>query len=273
MLCSFKVYFFNLLESRLKKAIGHDFKPGDNVLLKNPHKTKTDVFMISNIVGTVKEVLPDGICKVSHKDGEDVFEKNVFVGQLVKWKENESADVQEKEETLNNTGTFTHFQLINYVTDTSDNLRMDFYASKLRSKLQNGLSVLESMKLAVEAYDHFLLAKLHPNDTEQHTAKYLENIRYLKSIRFPFFLYSTVHWERKRKESLGPLLSSLLSDKEHQCHECFTSENICDHNCCRQKALQFAIRCGLFKLSQRQLSQSQRKIVIEKQTGTPSFYF
>ena len=229
--------------------------------------------MVSNIVGTVKEVLPGGICKVSHKGGEDAFEKNVFAGQLVKQKENESENLQEEEETLNSTGTLTHFQLINYVTDTSENLRMDFYASKLRSKLKNGLSLFDSMKLAVEAYDYFLLAKLLPNDAEQHTAKYLENILYLKSIEFPFFLYSTVHWERKRKESLGPLLSSLLDNKEHQCHECFTSENACDHNCCRQKALQFAIHCGLFKLSHRQQSQSQRKIVIEKPTGTSCFYF
>ena len=52
---------------------------------------------------------------MSHKGGEDVFEKNVFVGQLVKWKENESENLQEEEETLNSTGTLTHFQLINYV--------------------------------------------------------------------------------------------------------------------------------------------------------------
>ena len=38
-------------------------------------------------IGTVKEVLPGGICKVSHKEGEEVYIRNVFVGQLLKWKE------------------------------------------------------------------------------------------------------------------------------------------------------------------------------------------
>ena len=53
--------------------------------------------MASNIVGIVEGVLPGGICKVSHGEGEEMFVKNVFVGQLVKWKQIESIDVTEKE--------------------------------------------------------------------------------------------------------------------------------------------------------------------------------
>lgn len=257
----------------MKKAVGHDLKPGDSVIFKNPQKKKSDAFMVSNIVGIVEEVLPGGICKVSH-GGEEMFVKNVFVGQLVKWKV-EGIDVTEKEEgeeITHSAGTLSHLQLVNHITDTSINLRMDFYASKLRRKMKDGFAVFKCMKLAVEAYDHFLLAKLLSNDAEQHTAKYLEILSYLKSVRFPFFLYSTVHWERKRKDNLGPLLSVMLKNEEHQCQECFISEIDCDHSCCRERALNFAIRSGLFKLSNRQQSHCQRKIMIEKPTGTLFFY-
>ena len=40
-----------------------------------------------SIVGTVKGVLPGCICKMSHKEGEEVYIRNVFVGQLLKWRE------------------------------------------------------------------------------------------------------------------------------------------------------------------------------------------
>ena len=50
----------------------------------------------------------------------------------------ESTDVQEEEEEeeerdelLHSNGTLSHhLQLINHITDTSENLRMDFYASR-----------------------------------------------------------------------------------------------------------------------------------------------
>ena len=65
---------------------------------------------------------------------------------------------------------------------------------RIRLKIKDGFPVFENMKLGVEAYDHFLLAKLLSSDAKQHTTKYLENISYLKLIRLNKHVMLTMHF-------------------------------------------------------------------------------
>ena len=69
-----------------------------------------------------------------------------------------------------------------------------FLRIQIRLKIKDGFPVFENMKLGVEAYDHFLLAKLLSSDAKQHTTKYLENISYLKLIRLNKHVMLTMHF-------------------------------------------------------------------------------
>ena len=128
------------------------------------------------------------------------------MGQLVKWKDLENWYCRSTE--INDTPMLTRIQLINKITDLSDGLRLDFYTSKLRSKITDRFEV-NSLNIALEAYDHALLGQISSN-AEHHNMKFVELFSYLKKIIFPFFLYSTIYWERKRKDILGPLLTEVL---------------------------------------------------------------
>ena len=44
--------------------------------------------------------------------------------------EEEEEEEEERDELLHSNRTLSHLQLINHITDTSENLRMDFYASR-----------------------------------------------------------------------------------------------------------------------------------------------
>ena len=69
----------------------------------------------------------------------------------------------------------------------------------------------------------------------------------LQQMSFPYFLYGTVSWERKRRTWLSErLLDFLNTDCEHRCVDCFLNEaSECRHPCCQQLAASFAKRCGV----------------------------
>ena len=69
----------------------------------------------------------------------------------------------------------------------------------------------------------------------------------LQQMSFPYFLYGTVSWERKRRTWLSErLLDFLNTDCKHRCVDCFLNKaSECRHPCCQQLAASFAKRCGV----------------------------
>ena len=155
----------------MKKALDHDIIPGDRVLFKNPKRSpnRPNPFVPANIIGTVKEVVAGGICCVVYGEEETTYERNVFVGQLVKWKDLDDIDTADQP-TIDDTPMLTRIQLINKITDFSEQLRLDFYTSKLRSKITDRFEV-NSLNMVFEAYDHTLLGQMSSN-AEHHDMKF-----------------------------------------------------------------------------------------------------
>ena len=96
--------------------------------------------------------------------------------------------------------------------------------------------------------DFGVLAELYSLSSGQQQcdmqSAYLKGMDELKHAGFPFFLYGTVAWERKRKVWLSDKINSFLEEDDHQCINCFSTDT-CSHSCCRPQALNFVARCGL----------------------------
>ena len=88
----FSLQYYNYYYCRLKSGQYHSLKPGDKVLFYNPERVSrkhTDPFSPRNVIGEIIDVVPGGLCKVSYGDNETTYKKNIFIGQLVKWEEEE----------------------------------------------------------------------------------------------------------------------------------------------------------------------------------------
>lgn len=246
--------------SRSRSIAEHDLKVGDSVLFKNPSRKRgltQDPFVPVNIIGEVEEMTPGGMCRVSYGENS-LYVKNVFVGQLVKWKTNDTPQSNHGpgEPDIESEQVYDRKSVLDHITIFSESLRSDFYASKLRLKLGKEYPISKMINLALDTYDHGVTAKLYgqiDNDKSvEHQLKFEAQLEILKKNRFPFFLYSTVHWERSRKINLGPVLNQFLNEfinDEHSCMDCFNSDTSCDHECCKKRAVSFAIRCGLLRLT------------------------
>ena len=271
------------IKHRLKSYKESTLKPGDKVLFKNPihNSNKTNnPFSPRNIIGKVIEVVPGGLCKVSYGDdadgnGSDIsFEKNIFIGQLIKWGEND--DPIEMEIPMGtNEEQITKKQMLNEIVEFSEYLRRDFYASKLRSKLVLNYPINSLMEYACITYDHGLMAKLYEekNDerSEEQKKQFDLHLKHLKVNNFPCFMYSTIHWERKRMIDFGELLNTVTYvPDDHDCKTCFDSDEECQHQCCKKKALDFAQRCGLVRITKKHARTDINSIVVS--CGRLRFY-
>ena len=187
---------------------------------------------------------------------------------MVKWEEEEIGIDTDINATTTEHMPITTKQLLDKITEFSEEMRSDFYNKKLRAKLSNGYPINELMEYSCSVtYDYGLLAKIHDehddSQSEQFKNIFEYNINYLKSKKFPCFLYSTIHWERKRMLDVGDLLRDLLEDvNEHDCTECFNSENNCQHQCCKKKALDFIQRCGVLRLTKKDKTRDIKSISI-----------
>ena len=143
--------------------------------------------------------------------------------------------------------------ILNSITDFAFEVRRDFYGNRTRKtpiKLQRQLemmsefhSLLDTGAFSSIIPDEETLAKQELND------KYMRGIQTLKTRNFAFFLYGTVCWERRQKQSLSNIFVKYLAetavDEDHSCSSCFQSDRHCHHECCREAAKNFAARCGL----------------------------
>ena len=190
---------------------------------------------------------------------------------MVKWTEDHDTTTHSNQNEIDQQPpivTINRLRIINQITELSQKLRLKFYQSKLKAKVRKDFPINHFMKIAMEAYDFALLAQLQPLKAEDHNRKYEELLEHLKSVKFPFFMNSTVHWNRSRKESLGSIITSFLhSEIDHDCVQCFNNINTCNHKCCRQKALDFAIRTGIFRVTSHLPSSKLRNILVEKKHG------
>ena len=63
-------------------------------------------------------------------------------------------------------------QLLDKITEFSEEIRSDFYNTKLRAKFSNGYPINELMEYSCVTYDYGLLAKIHDgNDDSQYLNK------------------------------------------------------------------------------------------------------
>eukprot|EP00794_Sanderia_malayensis_P000809 gene809-biopygen81 len=79
------------IERNIKNCPGDKFNVGDSVLIKNPavkmSSIKTqDPFAPANVVAQVTEILPVGMYKLELSEGQEVFKKDVFEGEMVLFK-------------------------------------------------------------------------------------------------------------------------------------------------------------------------------------------
>ena len=208
-----------------------------------------DPFQSFNVVGEISAKLPGGIYKVILSDGNEVTQKGVYEREMVLLKKScynhdaETSDIRNQDD------------LFNALSDYAMRLRRKVYRNKRRrtDSSRNDTSGMFS-KYCI-ALDCGFLAELYQGQNEEkqknYHEKHLELVDQLKEDGFNFFMYGTVHWERKNKVCLSDdLLQYLLRDEEnsaeHLCSDCFNDTSVyCDHPCCKQKAKDFAERCNV----------------------------
>ena len=83
------------IERDLRKSKGGKFNVRDSVLTRNPkisnakRVSSCDPFQPLNIVGEVNKVMTGGMYKVTLPDGDDIFQKAIFEGEMILFKEAE----------------------------------------------------------------------------------------------------------------------------------------------------------------------------------------
>lgn len=124
---------FKKKSQSLKRAKEREFKVGDKVLFQNPcseelHFSKPDPFQPLNVVGNIKEVLPDGMYKVKVECDGQLITKSIFSGQMVLFKEKQ--DVLPLPET---SPTLFLLNPHNLLSDFGLPVRKEMYDKGLRS--------------------------------------------------------------------------------------------------------------------------------------------
>ena len=132
--------------------------------------------------------------------------------------------------------------LIDAISNFALDSRRLFYSRRPACQSKVVENVQEKFNRLCEVLDFGLLAQLD-NDVvkkQEHQQKYMSIVDELSSGSFPYFMYGTVHWERKRKTELSlPLLTYLMKDDifTHDCVTCFNDASIyCDHPCCQAES-------------------------------------
>ena len=143
--------------------------------------------------------------------------------------------------------------ILNSIADFAFEVRRSFYGKRTRKipiKLQCQLQMISEFHSLL---DTGAFSSILPDEEslqkQELNHKYMRGIESLKTRNFAFFLYGTVCWERRQKQSLSNIfikyLAEMAVDKDHSCCSCFLSDRQCDHKCCQETAKDFAKRCGL----------------------------
>ena len=191
-------------------------------------------------------------------------QKNVFEGEIVSFPQNEA----NLPSPFGNNGA-SELKDRKYVFDAISDFalqvqRSSYKSKEKRSKLEFDASYIDdAFGTYFEILDCGVLAELYAGQdkakqNEMH-ALFTKGMLDLKATGFPFFLYGSVAWERKRKVWLSDRLLSVLGlEESHKCIDCFDDlSSSCQHPCCQQRALNFLERCGM------KLPSSKKKQMIK----------
>ena len=247
------------IERDLKNCPGDKFSIGDAVLVKNPalkeskgkHASR-DPFAPINLIAEVIEILPGGMYKLKLLDGSDFYQKNVFEGEMVLFRQNET-NLSSPSGNNDAIASKDRKYVLDAISDFALQVRRTVYKSKEKRPRQDFDSsyVDDAFSTYFEILDCGVLAELYAGQDEakqnEMHAFFTKGMLDLKATGFPFFLYGSVAWERKRKVWLSDRLLSFLSlEGSHKCTDCFDDlSSLCQHPCCQQRALNFLERCGM----------------------------
>ena len=243
------------VERCLKKSVETKFEIGDTVLIRNPERTfgslSSDPFKPANVIAEIVEKVPGGMFKLKLEDDSVHFQKAVYTGEMVLFRKSTEKQMSSEEYVQEQA---SRKKLLDAISDYGIKVRRMFYTRRKVSCPSCVDQVQQKFENYADALDFGLLAELYeknsPDKQRECHAKYLEMIESLKEENFPYFLYGSVYWERKRKAQLSEaLLIYLFNDDQeymrHQCVSCFRDESIyCDHPCCKEKAYNFLLRTG-----------------------------
>ena len=251
------------IENALRKGNNASFEIGDRVLFRNPDIEKQavsrkDPLAPRNLIGKITGYNAGGIYQVEVNDGREVYEKSLFRGQMVLFNDTMKERDVESAAPVEQRNAVDVKQLLDEVVDFAIDFRRDIYKDKQRKASKNYAvrNINGAFNDLCEALDCGLLSKLYSTrnleKSEFFKKAYCEKTDQLKSVGFPYFMYGSVHWERMCRRHLNESLLEFLREfgedeiQNHECIQCFSDDAVsCGHVCCRQKAIEFARRCGI----------------------------
>eukprot|EP00794_Sanderia_malayensis_P001926 gene1926-2187_t len=275
---STEVMIHRNIEKSFKGFPERKFAVGDNVLCQNPwyqpyvpQPKARDPLVPMNIEGTIVESLPGGLFKVKMTNGDEAIQKCIFKGQMVPGEERETSNIEEKVNSGNN-GIVTRKSLVNSISEFGFDVGRSFYGRRLRKapiNLNSQLAMMDELYSTLDAGAlSSILSEKDAARKEECHRKYTEGIGMLEKGHFAFFLYGIVSWERRQRRLLSkPFIKYLAEkgcDEGHCCLTCFRGDKNCVHECCREKAKDFAKRCGLLLLSKNKKKNAGNKIPKKK---------
>eukprot|EP00794_Sanderia_malayensis_P002806 gene2806-3245_t len=162
----------------------------------------------------------------------------------------------------------TRKTLVNSISELAFEVRRSFYGRRLRNAPINLNSQLAMMDaLYPTLYARCLSSMMSEEDTapkEECYRKLTQGIDTLEKGHFAFFLYGMVSYERRQRPLLSKTLAEKGGDEGHCCSTYFSFDKNCVLECCREKAKDFAKRCGLLLLSKSNKKNAGNKIPEKK---------
>ena len=191
------------IERCLKKTVETKFEVGDKILMRNPTLSSGsiggDPLVAPNVIAQIVEKVPGGMFKVILDDNSIHYQKAIYTGEMVLFEKSKDlkAESGERNEMRNKKA------LLDAISNFALDSRRLFYSRRPTSQSKVVENVQEKFNRLCEALDFGLLAQ-SDNDVvkkQEHQQKYMSIVDELSSGSFLYFMYGTVHWERKRKLS------------------------------------------------------------------------
>ena len=196
----------------MKNCPGDKFSIGDSVLVKNPAITGSkgmtasrDPFAPINVVAEVMEPLSGGrpMYKLKLPDGEDFYQKDVFEGEIVLFRQNEANAVSSSNEK--SSVAKDRKMVLDAISDFALQVRRSACKAKDR-RLNKTFQHSDINSLFMQYFDILdcgVLAELYGEQDstvqqEMHAA-HTKGMSDLKQIGFPFFYMALLLGNKKKK--------------------------------------------------------------------------
>ena len=173
-----------------KVVVGERFKIGDKVLIQNPEckEKKGGVMQPRNVIGVVSDILRGGMYQPSLGEGDDVYQQDIFVGQMVMFNEGHA----DEEEIDNHKQIKLRKEIIEEISKFEEDTRDTIFGSSQRYRNRSYKDIGRSME------DYFGTLDLG------FQAKYLVRMVIKRKKKI---LRQDINWNGKNwKEKTSPIL-------------------------------------------------------------------